>query len=66
MKFSNFFWGFWGIHFQGQMLVFVGYISVSISLAALPPNLQGGATANETHIHNTSEQSVLFQKAGQS
>ena len=38
----NFF--FWGDNFSiGQMLVFVGYISVSIviDLAALPPHLQG-------------------------
>ena len=40
---------FWGIHFQGQMLVFVVYISVSINLAALPPNFQGGATVKEKH-----------------
>ena len=54
---------FWGIHFQGQMLVFVGYISVSsINFAAWLPNLQRGATVNEGRIEIARVNGVVYSK----
>ena len=59
----NFF--FWGDNFSiGQMLVFVGYISVSIviDLAALPPHLQGRCYRQwKTHRNSMSEHSFCFK-----
>ena len=59
----NFF--FWGDKFSRSDVGFCGVyhiISVSINLAALPPNLQGGATVKEKHTETAWVNKVLHCK----